>query len=271
MIIEDIILLLKNYEDKNIVFKIWYIKEYLQTIILKEIYEIPECKDLIFYWWTSLRFIFDLNRLSEDLDFIWRWFSDFELVAKRLQQVFWQYTIDSTYKIQKFRIILNFKQLLDKFGLLYGNSKDLYIKIEISDDPTFCQHFDTKIYPVFKHNKSLVLKSMNISTLFASKLNAVLYRKWEKQLGKNLVHVKWRDIYDLFRYLQKNIIPNIDCVKDVKNMKELKQKLRNVVEYINFEEVTLDLRNFLDDTTMLEFIEKNGKEYILEKMEEWKE
>lgn len=75
----------------------------------------------------------------------------------------------------------------------------------------------------------------------------------------------------MFRYLQKNIIPNIDCVKDVKNMKELKQKLRNVVEYINFEEVTLDLRNFLDDTTMLEFIEKNGKEYILEKMEEWKE
>lgn len=268
MIIEDIQLLLKEHESKAIVFKIWYIKEYLQTIILKEIYEIPECKDLIFYWWTSLRFIFELNRLSEDLDFIWRWFSDFEIVAKHLQQIFWQYGVEITYKVQKFRIILNFKQLLDYFGLLYGNSKDLYIKIEISDDPTFCSHFDTKIYPVFRYNKSLVLKSMDISTLFASKLNAVLYRKREKQHGKDLVHVKWRDIYDLFRYLQKNIIPNIDCVKDVKDMKELKQKLRAVVEYVDFAEVILDLRNFLDDTTMLDFIKEHGKGYVFEKMEE---
>lgn len=270
MIIEDIKMIIDRHKEKDLVFKIWYIKEYLQTIILKEIYEIAECKDLIFYWWTSLRFIFDFNRLSEDLDFIWRGFSDFELVAKKLQQVFLTYDVDISYKTQKFRIILNFKNLLDHFGLLYGNSKDLYIKIEISDDPTFCKHVDTKIYPVFKYNKSLVLKSMDISTLFASKLNAVLYRKWEKQLGKDLVHVKWRDIYDLFWYLQKNIVPNLECVKDIKNMQELKQKLSNVVDHIDMEEVILDLRNFLDDTTMLDFIKEHGKEYVMEKIEEWK-
>lgn len=270
MILDDIKLILNPHKDKNIVFKIWYIKEYLQTIVLKEIYEIPECKDLIFYGGTSLRFIFDLNRLSEDLDFIWKWFSDFELVAQKLQEVFLKYGITVNYKIQKFRITLNFKQLLDHFDLLYRNSKDLYIKIEISDDPEFCPHFDKKIYPVFKHNKGLVLQSMDISTLFASKLNAVLYRKREKQLGKDMVHVKCRDFYDLFRYLQKNIQPNIDCIKNVKSIQDLKEKLKQIIENTNFKEVIQDIENFVEDDNMIKFIENHGKEYIFEKINEWK-
>lgn len=269
MILDDIKLILNPHKDKNIVFKIWYIKEYLQTIVLKEIYEIPECKDLIFYGGTSLRFIFDLNRLSEDLDFIWKWFSDFELVAQKLQEVFLKYGITVNYKIQKFRITLNFKQLLDHFDLLYRNSKDLYIKIEISDDPEFCPHFDKKIYPVFKHNKGLVLQSMDISTLFASKLNAVLYRKREKQLGKDMVHVKWRDIYDLFWYLQKNVHPNIECIKNIKSFEELKEDLKKIIHATNFDEVILDLKNFLEDTTMLDFIKEHWKNYLIEKIEEW--
>lgn len=67
--------------DKTYFFDLENI-EYLQTIVLKEIYEIPECKDLIFYGGTSLRFIFDLNRLSEDLDFIWKYLRFFILLSK---------------------------------------------------------------------------------------------------------------------------------------------------------------------------------------------
>ena len=69
MIVDDIRIELENYRDKPDIIKIWYIKEYLQTIILKEIYEFPECRDILFYWWTASRFLFWLNRLSEDLDF----------------------------------------------------------------------------------------------------------------------------------------------------------------------------------------------------------
>jgi hypothetical protein len=57
----------------------------------------------------------------------------------------------------------------------------------------------------------------------------------------------------------------------VKNMQELKQKLIVVLEQTNFTEVIEDIKNFVEDDTMLEFIEKQGKEYILKKMEEWKE
>ena len=74
----------------------------------------------------------------------------------------------------------------------------------------------------------------------------------------------------MFWYLQKNIVPNLECVKDIKNMQELKQKLSNVVDHIDMEEVILDLRNFLDDTTMLDFIKEHGKAYVAEKIGEWK-
>jgi predicted nucleotidyltransferase component of viral defense system len=80
MIIEDIQNELEKHKDKEDTFKIGYIKEFLQTIILKQIYETPECKELTFYGGTALRFLFGLNRLSEDLDFIGKDFSQFDLL-----------------------------------------------------------------------------------------------------------------------------------------------------------------------------------------------
>lgn len=84
MIIENIKIELEKHREKQDIIKIWYIKEYLQTLILKQIYELDISKDLVFYWWTSLRFLFWLNRLSEDLDFIWIDFTSFEELANHL-------------------------------------------------------------------------------------------------------------------------------------------------------------------------------------------
>jgi hypothetical protein len=268
MIIENIKLILQDHKDKEDVIKVWYIKEYLQTIILKEIYEIEDFKNLIFYGWTSLRFIFNLNRLSEDLDFLWNWFNDYELLWKNLQSFFKKNNLNIKYKIQKFRTTINFKDFLSNFDIKYWKSKDLYIKIEISDHFDFCKNYETKLYPIFRFNHSLVIKSLDKSTLFASKLNAVLYRQWKKQTWEWQITVKWRDIYDLFWYLQKWFTPNINCVAWVKNIDELKKKLSNIIQNINFKEVILDIENFMEDRHLFEFIETNGKAYILEKIEE---
>ncbi len=270
MVIEEIKNELKKHKEKEDIFKVGYIKEFLQTIIIKEIYELWEAKNLIFYWWTAIRFLFNLNRLSEDLDFVWKWFNDFELLWEHLQKKLEKYNLIVDYKLQKFRITLKFRNLLDQFNLQYWNSKDLYIKIEISDHIGFCKNFETKIYPIFKYNQSLVIKSFDQSTLFSTKLNAVLYRQWAKNKNTTNIKVKGRDFYDLFRYLQKNIQPNIDCIKDVENIKDLKEKLVEVVKNIDFKDMVQDIENFVEDDNMIEFIENHWKEYILEKIEEWK-
>lgn len=268
MIIELIKLELKNHREKSDIIKIWYIKEYLQSIILWQIYSIDYSKNLIFYWWTSLRFLFWLNRLSEDLDFIWKDFLEFDKLWLDLQNYFKKNDIKANYKVQKFRLILNFKDLLSHFWIKYQNSKDLYIKIEISDNFDFCKNFKTKIYPIFKYNQSLIIKSLDKETLFSTKLNAVLYRNWEKQIWENKISVKWRDIYDLFWYLSNNIKPNINCIEWVENIWMLKDKLVEIISKINFKEVIFDIENFLEDKNVLSFIENNWKEYILEKINE---
>lgn len=269
MIIDLINKKLEENTTKKDVIKIWYIKEVLQSEVLEYIYRNANYKDILFYGWTAMRFLLWLNRLSEDLDFIWQWFDDFESLGVDLQKYFaQQHKIELDYKVQKFRITLKFRDFLNHFGLQYWNSKDLYIKIEISDHFDFCENYKTKYYPITYQNKSILIYSFDQSTLFATKLNAVLYRQRTKTKNNTQIKVKWRDFYDLFRYLQKNIQVNIECIKGIENINDLKAKLKNIVENINFKEVVQDVQNFVEDDNMAIFIQDHGKEYILEKINE---
>jgi len=268
MILEYIKKELLAHRKKSDIIKIWYIKEYLQIFILEQIYENDTWKDLVFYWWTATRFLFWLNRLSEDLDFVGVNFEKFDLLWKYLVNFFKTQNILVNYKIQKFRIILNFKNFLSKFNLKYQNSKDLYIKIEISSNIQFCKNYDTKLYPIFKLNRSLIIKSFDKQTLFSTKINAVLYRKWQKETPSWRITVKWRDIYDLFWYLSNNFKPNIDCIDWINDIKILKNKLINIIENINFREVVLDIENFIEDKKLLNFFEKDWKNFLIEKIKE---
>jgi predicted nucleotidyltransferase component of viral defense system len=261
----------KELDSKNLVsdiIKIWYIKEFLQAHILKELFNLEEGKKLIFYGGTSLRFLFWLNRLSEDLDFVWKDFDEFEKLALKIQKYFKQFEIKVNYKIQKFRIILNFKDFLDNFNLTFWNSKDLYIKIEISDYFDFCKNYNIKIYPIFKFSNSILIQSFDKQTLFSTKINAVLNRKWERQIWEKKVFVKWRDIYDLFWYLSNGVSPNLDCIVWVNTKEELKEKLLSVIENIDFQQVVYDIENFLEDKNLLEFFKQNWKEFLIEKIKE---
>jgi len=267
MIIDIINKKLEDTETKKDTIKIWFIKEILQSEVLDFIYQNKSYKNIIFYGWTAIRFLLGLNRLSEDLDFLWQWFNDFEQLWRDLKEYFInQHKIKVDYKIQKFRITLKFRDFLQTFNLQYDNSNDLYLKIEISDHFDFCKNYKTKYYPIIYQNKSILIYSLDESTLFATKLNAVLYRQRAKNKNSTDIKVKWRDFYDLFRYLQKNIIPNVACIRDVKNMQDLKDKLSKVLENTNFKEVIQDIENFVEDDNMLEFIQDHWRSYILEQI-----
>jgi predicted nucleotidyltransferase component of viral defense system len=256
------------HEKSSERIKVGYIKEVIQSEVLDFISRDKEFNKLFFYGGTAMRFLLGLDRLSEDLDFIGGTFSDFEGLAQALQNYFQkQHTLQVDYKIQKFRITLKFRDFLSSFKLNYENSSDLYLKIEISDHFDFCQDFKMKMYPVFIYNKSMLIRSLDEATLFATKLNAVLYRQRTKRNNDVNVSVKGRDFYDLFRYLSHKIVPNVACVQEVSDMEELKKKLITVVENTDFSQVIRDIEPFLEDNQMFSFLETNGKAYLTEQIE----
>lgn len=104
--------------------------------------------------------------------------------------------------------------------------------------------------------------------MFSTKLNAVLYIKWEKKIWDEIISVKWRDIYDLFWYLNNWLKPNIDCIEWVSDIISLKENLKDIINKIDFKEVVLDVENFLEDENFLEFIKNNWKEYVIWKINE---
>ncbi|MDR3169651.1 MAG: nucleotidyl transferase AbiEii/AbiGii toxin family protein [Candidatus Peribacteria bacterium] len=259
----------EQHKEKEDVFKIGYIKEFLQSHILKQIYELPASKNLYFYGGTAMRFLLGLNRLSEDLDFVCTERVDFEELGNFLTQFFAKEPLAVDYKIQKFRLTLKFRGLLSHFNMQYENSKDLYLKIEISDHLSFCKHFEPKIYQLFKFNQSLVIQSFDPSTLFATKLNAVLYRHRERRVGEQILTMKGRDIYDLFRYLSNGYTPNLHCIQDISDREDLKRKLIAVVEQTDFKLVVADVKNFMEDRQLLSFLETNGRSYLIEQIQKW--
>jgi len=269
MILENLkIMLVKHSNDSNAI-QIGYLKEVIQAEVLNYIYSNEEYSKLIFYWWTAMRFLLGLNRLSEDLGFVYSWVFDYQKLANDISAYFLSIGLVVDTKIQKFRITIKFRWILEQFWIQYQNSNDLYIKIEISDHFDFCKNFTTQIYPINYNEKSFFINSLEPSTLFATKLNAVLYRKREKKWKNDLyIRVKWRDFYDLFRYLQRWTKPNISCIKWIHTMEELKNQLTHIVENVDFNEVVLDVVNFVEDQNMVNFMKTDWKRYILEKIQE---
>jgi hypothetical protein len=113
----------------------------------------------------------------------------------------------------------------------------------------------------------MLIKSLDEWSLFATKINAVLYRQRTKKSQEWEITIKWRDFYDLFWYLQKNIKPNTGCIQWIDNIHTLKDKLIEVVTGIDFVHVVRDITSFVEDPLLLEFIKNNGKQYILEKID----
>jgi hypothetical protein len=55
----------------------------------------------------------------------------------------------------------------------------------------------------------------------------------------------------------------------VADMPDLKRQFKEIIEKTDFREVVLDIENFLEDNTLLEFMKTGGKGYILEEIGKW--
>lgn len=268
---ETLKIFLKDLLDKSPssskIFKRNILKEYLQIIVLDFIYSHKKYGELYFYGGSCLSHCYGLPRLSEDLDFV-DMKKDIEIseLAKDLEAYFKNKTdIDVKAVVQKFRIYLKFPLLKD-LGLSGDRESEmLFVKVEVFKDFNSCRSFKTEVSPLFKMNKSILVKTFDLPTLMATKIMAVLTRKWEKtdKKGKILAKVKGRDYFDLMWYLGKGVIPNIKCVEGVDDMEDLKKKLIKAVEKVDSRSIRFDLEPLISDEVLVKKLGKNMKDILI--------
>lgn len=228
------------------------LKEYLQNIILSIIYTDEKYKHLIFYGGTCLRKIYNINRLSEYLDFE-------TLEPINLENL--KETILRYFKIEKFgkvsasiqkgkhinRCTLKFAVLND-LGLSDLKNEKLHVKVEINEKPL--GKFSTELTPYTQDIYSCVVKHYDLETLMASKMVACISRIYKK--GNTGVSIKGRDFYDLIWYMQKRVSPNEEVFKSIGSSKEkVFEELDGIVENIKTRDLLIDLEPLFESNEFI--------------------
>ena len=242
--------LLADSPSKNTVFQRNILKDYFQLAVLDYFYSHPAYAKLIFYGGSSLAHCYGLPRLSEDLDFV-QMNDEIKLssLEKDLKNFFSkELGIEAQTSIQKFRILLKLPVLRD-LGLSSNTSESniLMLKIEVFRDTGLLKEAPTEIIPIFKHGRSILVRSFDLSTLMATKIRAVL---------------KGRDYFDLMWYLEKGIKPNLAILKEVQDMSDLKKQLLDAVEKADDRSIAYDLEAFIADSAFVSNVSKNIKDIL---------
>lgn len=254
---------IKKYNPNTVLDIKNAMKEVLQDIILSGLAKSDFFKKAIFYGGTSLRIFRDLPRFSEDLDFtliendIEFDFDNYLLVSKKeidslnIECDIYnkEKKVDTTVLSRFFRFNLKslFEMTFPEYVNQIINNELLTIKVEVERSVISGGLTETKLltYPSFAQ-----IKTFNMETLFASKLIAVLNRKWKSR-------IKGRDYYDYLFYISKEIKPNMLFLEnglkkfgylnenEQYSINRLKNDLKNRFENIDFNDAIIDVMPFV--------------------------
>jgi len=265
-------LLNKSAESDNMIYRRNLLKDYMQVVILSFIYSHPRYGQMVFYGGSCLRHCFDLPRLSEDLDFV-DLKKDIKLtdLAVDLEDYFKKNTdLEVKTKVQPSRVQIKLA-ILKELGLAGSSDSDiLYLKLEVFRSFDFCAGYEINITPIFKFNRSIIIKTFDLSTMMATKIGAVMNRKWEKiaKGGEPLAKVKGRDYFDLMWYLSKATKPNLNCLMDKKSKAGLKEKLLAVIAKVDKKSIEYDLGPLMENSDFVKGLAKNIKDILTREIQE---
>ncbi len=228
------------------------LREYLQHVVLRALFEQNALKGIVFHGGTALRIIYDLGRFSEDLDFHVDAGCGFDL--KKISG-----TLKRSLELQGYAISLKnsssdavkssfikFGSILTETGLGTREGEKLNIKLEVDMNPP--AGFATEHSLINKYFPLAVIHH-DAKTFFAGKLHAVFQRSY----------IKGRDYYDLWFYLGrwKGFEPNLKYLNNaleqtgykgdeitVDNWKTL---LAERIGSVNWKAVSTDIEPFLEN------------------------
>lgn len=184
------------------------LKEALQAYVLDFLYNHALYRRLNFYGGTCLHVVYDLNRLSEDLDLDNDAGLDLSSLADDFVVLFRRMHGYSETAVKKqvgvndiMRFTLKFPGLRD-LQLTNRVDEALHLKIEVS------HHRQTAVIqhtPVFYQGRSFVPAHFSLETMMAGKMLACLERSFQR--GSGAAFVKGRDFYDLLWFMQRGVQP----------------------------------------------------------------
>ena len=232
--------------------KLNILREYLQAYILKILQRHGLFQAAAFQGGTALRFLYELPRFSEDLDFALerkKSHSFVQVTGKvkhELELAGYEVSVSchDEKKVQKASV--KFGKLLHEAGLSPLPAQKVSIKIEVDTNPPEGASLETRVV-----NKYFPISFLahDLPSLFAGKLTALFSRKY----------TKGRDLFDLGWYLSrwKNLVPNLILLQN--GLKQTawrgpfpaestwRELVYGFVEKIDWKEVREDVQNFLEN------------------------
>lgn len=272
--IEELKSILSSKRNLPVLFRRNVAKDFFQIHALSFVYSSDCSRKLIFYGGSSLKHCHDLPRFSEDLDFVDpEGRTDLEALASGIAGHFARKShCQVEFKLQKFRITVKLP-LLKMLGLSSpGESDLLLLKLELFPDSGVLCNRPVEILPVFKHGQAILVKTFCLPTLMATKIKAVLHRKWEKKNDRGLnLSVKGRDYYDLMWYLTKKITPDFDSLRDEGSPHEIKTALLKLIDRVDTASIRLDIEALIEDQGFISGFAENIRLILRTQLEkaEW--
>ncbi len=239
------------------------IREYLQARILDALQRLGAFSEWVFLGETALRFLYQLPRFSEDLDFSLASktnkdsFKVFLAGIKRtLEAETYEVDIRSRTDITVQSAFIGFPGLLFELGLSAHKDQKLSIKIEIDTNPP--GHGKTETSLVRRH-VLLNLLHYDKATLLSGKLHALLQRPY----------IKGRDVYDLMWYLSDPSWPEPNLLhlqaslnqtgrhNELSELSNWRHLLSLKIQEMNWQQVLSDVSPFLEDEGAIKLITKD--------------
>lgn len=228
------------------------LREYLQLHILRSINLGRGFEQIAFLGGTALRFLYGLQRYSEDLDFSLERQEgyDFQEILDKaesdLRASGFELTTHPSRNKTVHSAFLRFPHLLYEAGLSPHEEEKLSIKIEIDTNPPNGAQTDTT---VMNRHFLLSLWHYDLPSLMAGKIHALLARDY----------TKGRDVYDLlwYRSRQEPVKPNLEMLNNALQQTDWegptitnqnwKSEVRQQLKTLHWEEVSEDVEPFLEN------------------------
>lgn len=233
------------------------LKEVLQANVLDYLYNHPKYRRLNFYGGTCLHVIYELNRLSEDLDFYNSAGIDLSSLADDLIALFRKSLGYQQIEIKPqqgdggiLRLTLKLP-VLNELGLSPYPNEALHLKVEVSHHKQVALLQNT---PVFYLGHSIVPSHFSLETMMAGKMIACLERNFQR--GRQGAFIKGRDYYDLLWFMQKGIQPLEEKLasdgEKSYTMEQAMLALKNKIAGISVADLGVDLLPMFESRSFIE-------------------
>ena len=260
---------IEEYNPKNEEEILSALREIMQEITLAGLSRTDFFEKAAFYGGTALRIFYGLDRYSEDLDFsLLKPDSNFSIepyfkavldefkslgltVSIKEKKKTKQTAIDSAFlKAETIWQEIVLEDIIKETGV--RSNKTLKIKIEVDRQPPLNFKTEEKL---LLRPFSFYVKCFTKPSLFAGKMHALLFRKWQNR-------VKGRDWYDLEWYIKKGIPLDVnhflarakdtnDWQDDRISNEQIIELLDTKIKLVSFSSIKEDVVRFIKNDDVL--------------------